>query len=121
MRWFKPVQIPTATMRDALSIFVMTAFVGALGVLFWKAIPKENEQLIVYMLGQLSGFAATIMGLYFVTKAGERELEKQRTENTAKALDAIKAAQESTPKSDEPQPVQVVNAPDEPVPVKEKP
>lgn len=105
-------------LRDAIGIALILTFVGALGILFWKAIPRENEQLIVYMLGQLSGFVSGIVAYHYVTKAGEKELEQQRAANTEKAFEAIKAAQESAP----PGPVEarIVNPDDEPVPVEEK-
>lgn len=78
--------------RDLIGLILLGAFIGALAVLFWKPIPKENEQLIVYMLGQLSGFVAGVVALHYVTKAGEKELDAKRVDNTSKALDAIKAA-----------------------------
>lgn len=85
--------------RDVLGAALLVAFVTALGLLFWKAIPQENEQLIVYMLGQLSGFVAGVVAYHYVTKAGEKELDAQRADNTAKAFDAIKAAAEAMPPS----------------------
>lgn len=108
--------------RDLIGLILLGAFIGALGVLFWKAIPPENEQLIVYMLGQLSGFVAGVVALHYVTKAGEKELDAKRVDNTSKALDAIKAATESTPKPGddaEPIDVNVVNPPSKPANVKE--
>jgi hypothetical protein len=84
-------------LRDAIGTALIGAFIGAMGILFWKAIPPSNEQLIVYMLGQLSGFVAGVVSFHYVTKSGEKELEQQRTENTGKALDAIKAAAETVP------------------------
>jgi len=83
------------TVRDVLGAVLVLAFVGVIGGLFWKLIPKENEQLLTYMLGQLSGFVSAVVALHYVTKAGEKELEAARTENTGKALDAIKSAQDA--------------------------
>lgn len=88
----------TANLRDAIGIALIASFVGALSILFWKAIPRENEQLIVYMLGQLSGFVSGIVAYHYVTKAGEKELDAQRVDNTTAALEAIKAAQEAPAK-----------------------
>lgn len=87
----------TVSFRDVLGAVLVAAFIGVLGMLLWKVIPKENEQLIVYMLGQLSGFVAGVVAYHYVRPAGEKELEQTRTENTGKALDAIKAAQEAAP------------------------
>lgn len=85
------------TMRDAIGLFLVIAFIGAIIALLWKAIPESNEQLLSYMLGQLSGFVAGVVGYHYITKAGEKELDELRTTNTAKALDAIKEAQRATP------------------------
>jgi hypothetical protein len=49
--------VGAVNLRDAIGVALIGGFLFALGVLFWKAIPTQNEQLIVYMLGQLSGFA----------------------------------------------------------------
>lgn len=78
--------------RDVLGAVLVGAFIGVLGLLFYKAIPQQNEQLIVYMLGQLSGFVAGVVALHYVQKAGDREAEKLRAENTGKAFDALAAA-----------------------------
>ena len=93
----------SANLRDAIGIALIASFVAALGVLFWKDIPRSNEQLIVYMLGQLSGFVSGIVAYHYVTKAGEKELDKQRVDNTTVALEAIKAAQEAPSKPAEDQ------------------
>jgi hypothetical protein len=87
--------VKTANLRDAIGIALIASFVGALAILFWKEIPRTNEQLIVYMLGQLSGFVSGIVAYHYVTKAGEKELDAARVDNTSKALDAIKAAAEA--------------------------
>lgn len=78
--------------RDTLGAVLVASFVFVIGALFWWEIPKSNEQLFVYMLGQLSGFVSAVVALHYVQKAGEKELDQLRTENTGKALDAIAAA-----------------------------
>lgn len=83
--------------RDTLGAVLVAAFVSVIFALFWWAIPKSNEQLFVYMLGQLSGFVSAVVALHYVQKAGDAELDKARTENTGKALDAIAAAATGAP------------------------
>lgn len=78
-------------LRDGIGIALVGGFLGSLGVLFFKAIPTSNEQLIVYMLGQLSGFAGGIVAYHYTMTAGSQELEQKKTENTAKAFEAITA------------------------------
>jgi len=83
--------------RNLLAFLLIGAFITAMGALFAIAIPQKNEQLLTYMLGQLSGMAVTVLGFYFVNKVGQDAVDAKRVDNTAKALDAITAAT-STPK-----------------------
>ena len=81
------------SLRDYIGVGLVFAFVSVLFGLMFKNIPEKNEQLIVYMLGQLSGFVATVVSFHYVlNKSSEKA-----TENTGKAFDALKAAAESTP------------------------
>lgn len=52
-----------------LAAALVTAFIGAIVMLSWREIPKSNEQLLTYMLGQLSGFVAAAVGVYFSRRA----------------------------------------------------
>lgn len=79
-------------LANVIGCSLVSGFLGALAALFVIPIPAENKELIIYMLGQLSGFAGGIVAYHYTSKAGERELEAKRTENTGKALDAIRAA-----------------------------
>lgn len=106
--------------RDLIGLILLGAFIGAGGVLFFVAIPDKNEQLITYMLGQLSGFVAAVVALHYVTKAGEKELDEQRTANTGEALAAINKAMDLTPSDGkEVQDVNIVNPKSNPANVKE--
>lgn len=86
MRLFAKPDKPLA-LRDWIGIFLITAFISVLFALMFKNIPKANEQLIVYMLGQLSGFVATIVGYHYVTSVQDTT----KAENTGKMADAMKA------------------------------
>lgn len=77
--------------RNALAFFLISAFVGVIPLLFFVGIPKENEQIITYMAGQLSGMATTAIGFYFISKAGQDALDAQRSETTGKLADAMTA------------------------------
>lgn len=75
-------------LRDALGMLLVLSFIGAMYVLFWRPIPSSNEQLIVYMLGQLSGFVSGVVAYHYVmNKSSEKA-----TENTGAAFEAITAA-----------------------------
>lgn len=79
-------------LRDMLGTGLVLAFILALFVLFWKAIPSANEQLIVYMLGQLSGFVSGVVAYHYVMS----KTSEKATENTGKAFDALKAQANAT-------------------------
>lgn len=79
-------------MRNLLAFVLVGSFVAFAGVLLWKSIPEKNEQLLSYMLGQVSGMALMALGFYFVNKVGQDALDASRSENTGRAFDAIKEA-----------------------------
>lgn len=74
-------------LRDWIGVALIFTFCSALGTLFFKAIPVSNEQIIIYMLGQLSGFVSSVVAFHYITSKGDEE----KTANTAKAFDAITA------------------------------
>lgn len=53
--------------RALVATAVLVGFEAALATLFWREIPPANEQLLTYMLGQLSGFAAAAVAFYVGT------------------------------------------------------
>lgn len=86
--------------KNTLAACIIIAFVGTLPFLIFKTIPTENEQLITYIIGQISGMATTVLGAYFVNNMTNTALDSKRAENTAKALDAVTAAIGATPPAD---------------------
>jgi hypothetical protein len=83
-------------MRNLLAFLLVGAFISVLPVFTFFAIPEANKDVITYMVGQLSGMALTAIGFYFVSKVGQDAMDAKRTENTAKALDTIKATVEAS-------------------------
>lgn len=79
-------------MRNLLAFLLVGSFVGTLTILLFLPLATENEQLVTYMLGQISGMATTALGFYFVSKVGQDALDAKRTENTGKAFEAVTAA-----------------------------
>lgn len=59
----------TDIIAATLAFVLTSAFIGAIVMLSWREIPKTNEQLLTYMLGQLSGFVAAAVGVYFARRA----------------------------------------------------
>lgn len=80
----------TWTLKDAIGIVLIGAFIAVLMILFWKQIPEQNEQLIVYMLGQLSGFVGGVVSSHYVNKAGEDKLSEKRTEASLAQAESTK-------------------------------
>lgn len=58
----------TDIIAGTLAGLLVAAFIGAIIMLSWREIPKSNEQLLTYMLGQLSGFVAAAVGVYFARR-----------------------------------------------------
>ena len=58
----------TDVIAGMLAGFLTLAFIGSIVMLSWREIPKSNEQLLTYMLGQLSGFVAAAVGVYFARR-----------------------------------------------------
>src|SRR5687767_3544603 len=75
--------------RNLLAFMLVSAFVIAIGLFVFKAIPQGNSDIVTYMVGQLSGMALTALGFYFVNKVGQDAIDAKRVDNTSKALDAI--------------------------------
>jgi hypothetical protein len=87
-------------MRNWLAFALVSAFVGALIVFTFKAIPEANKDIITYMVGQLSGMALMALGFYFVNKVGQDALDAARTENTGKMAEAVSTALKVLPAGD---------------------
>lgn len=105
----------TELVRNFLAILLIGVFVSTVPLLVWKTIPEQNEQLLTYILGQLSGMATTALAFFFAIKAGEAALDRKRAENTGKLADAITAAAGSMPPVDQPLGGQPAGTPEDPV------
>lgn len=84
------------TVRNALAVLLVLAFVGMIVALLFKSVPGGNSDIITYMVGQLSGMALTALGFYFVNKVGQDALDAKRVDNTTKALEAITNTAQAT-------------------------
>ena len=69
-------EVNRGAFRSVLGGFIAGSFVGALGALYVFPIPADNKDLIVFMLGQLSGFMGAVMGYnYGTTKSSSDKNE----------------------------------------------
>jgi hypothetical protein len=71
--------------RTALMFVIIAAFELALAALFRWEIPKANEQLLTYMLGQLSGFASAVVAFQFGTTKSSQD-KTEAISNLAKGM-----------------------------------
>jgi hypothetical protein len=55
--------------RDILGGAIVFGFIGALVALFIVPVPEKNHDLIVFMLGQISGFVGAVVGYHYHTSA----------------------------------------------------
>lgn len=89
--------------RNLLAFFLVGTFISMLPFLLYKDIPEQSREVFVYMIGQLSGMATTVLGFYFVNKVGQDALDAKRSENTGKLADAVTTAL-NTGSSEDPKP-----------------
>ena len=81
----------TESVRNSLASLLVMSFIATVPLFVFKAIPADNKEIVVYMVGQLSGMALMALGFYFTNKVGQDALDAQKSENTGKALEAITA------------------------------
>jgi hypothetical protein len=67
---------PPDMMRGVLAVLLVGAFMTALSWLFRNAIPTANEQLVTFMLGQLSGFAGAAVAYYLGTSKSSNDKDE---------------------------------------------
>lgn len=54
-------------MRGLLAIVLLLSFQACLAALFNFQVPETNRDMVIYMLGQLSGMVTTALAFYFAT------------------------------------------------------
>jgi len=54
-------------MRGLLAIVLLMSFQACLAALFNFEVPETNRDMVIYMLGQLSGMVTTALAFYFAT------------------------------------------------------
>jgi hypothetical protein len=63
----------TELMRGTLAIVLLLSFQLALAALFKWQVPETNRDMIIYMLGQLSGMVTTALVFYFGTSKSSQD------------------------------------------------
>lgn len=83
--------------RNRIAVFLVGSFVSTIPLFVFKTIPADNKEIIVYMVGQLSGMALMALGFYFSNKIGQDALDAKRSETTGKLAEAVVAVAATTP------------------------
>jgi hypothetical protein len=60
-------------MRGGLAIALLLSFQIALFSLFRWQVPETNRDMVIYMLGQLSGMVTTALAFYFATSKSSQD------------------------------------------------
>lgn len=96
--------------RFVIGALVMATAIGGFAALFVVRVPPENKDAMMFALGAVFGWAASVVASeYGATTTGRKVAEQAVRTMERQAI----AAEVPT----EPTPVQVVNPPEEPVPV----
>ena len=64
---------PKDLMRGFLAILLVLSFQVALAALFKFTVPETNRDMVIYMLGQLSGMVTTAIAFYFATSKSSQD------------------------------------------------
>lgn len=93
--------------RFVIGALVMATAIGGFAALFVVRVPPENKDAMMFALGAVFGWAASVVASeYGATTTGRKVAEQ-----------AVRTMERQAAASSEPTPVQVVNPPSEPVPV----
>ena len=63
-------------MRSTLALLLVLSFQIALAALFKVSVPETNRDMVIYMLGQLSGMVTTAVAFYFSTSKSSVDKNK---------------------------------------------
>jgi hypothetical protein len=97
--------------RFIIGFVVMATAVGGFAALFVVRVPPENKDAMMFALGAVFGWAASVVASeYGATTTGRKVAEQ-----------AVRTMERQAIASEQPSQVEVVNPPGNPVPVENKP
>jgi hypothetical protein len=97
--------------RFTIGCVVMLTAIGGFAALFIIRVPPENKDAMMFALGSVFGWAASVVSSeYGATTTGRKVAEQ-----------AVRSMERQSLASETPTEVQVVNPPGEPVPVQTQP
>ncbi|MBC7602080.1 MAG: hypothetical protein H7255_05390 [Ramlibacter sp.] len=107
-----PFSMKRDAFRNIIGGWIVGSFTASLGGLYFLEVPSKNHDLIVFMLGQLSGFVGAVVAFNF----GTTKSSDEKNDTIKKITDAVIAPLSG----DDVQNVNVVNSSDAPVPTRDE-
>lgn len=103
--------------RWFIGVTVMLAAVGGFAALFYYKVPPENKDAMMFALGSIFGWAASVVASEYGSTATGRKV----ADSAIRGLERQNVANELTPMgtTDDPLKTEVVNPPESPANVKE--
>ena len=77
------VSLSNDQFRNRLTFFLVGSFVGIIPLFIFWGMPQTSENIVTYMVGQLSGMALMALGFYF-TREDKKHPDEVKITNTEK-------------------------------------
>jgi hypothetical protein len=103
--------------RFIIGFVVMLTAIGGFAALFIIRVPPENKDAMMFALGSVFGWAASVVA----SEYGATTIGRSVAESAVRSIERQNIANEPLTATGEPTPVTVTNAPDNPVPVETTP
>jgi hypothetical protein len=103
--------------RFIIGFVVMLTAIGGFAALFIIRVPPENKDAMMFALGSVFGWAASVVA----SEYGATTIGRSVAESAVRSIERQNIANEPLAQTGEPTPVTVTNAPDNPVPVETTP
>lgn len=97
--------------RFIIGFVVMATAVGGFAALFVVRVPPENKDAMMFALGAVFGWAAGVVASEFGATTTGRKVAEQ----------AVRTMERQAIANEQPSQVEVINSPEQPVPVETKP
>jgi hypothetical protein len=101
--------------RFVIGLLTMATAIGGFAGLFFVPIPHGNENAIMFALGSVFGWAASVVA----SEYGATTIGRSVAESAVRSIERQNIANEPLTATGEPTPVTVTNESDNPIPVQE--
>jgi hypothetical protein len=101
--------------RFIIGFVVMLTAIGGFAALFVIRVPPENKDAMMFALGSVFGWAASVVA----SEYGATTIGRSVAESAVRSIERQNIANEPLTQTGEPTPVTVTNESDNPIPVQE--